>query len=80
MDEYSLLNKIGRVEGTQGTETSKYLQEEKENSIPPVAASEKGRAQTIDLRVDGVVGSSTKSSGSLVEVVWNGPSQKVRTL
>ena len=35
---------IGRMEGTQGTETSKYLEEQKENSIPPVAASEKGRA------------------------------------
>ena len=31
---------------TQGTETSKYLQEEKETSIPSVAASEGGRAQT----------------------------------
>ena len=31
---------------TRGTETSKYPEEEKENSIPPVAASEEGRAQT----------------------------------
>ena len=31
---------------TQGTETSKYLQEEKVNTIPPVVASERGRAQT----------------------------------
>ena len=30
--------------GTQGTETSKYLQEKKENSTPQVAASERGRA------------------------------------
>ena len=37
---------IGHVEGTQGTETSKYLEENKEKSIPPVAASEKGIAQT----------------------------------
>ena len=37
---------IGYVEGTQGTETSKYLEENKEKSIPPVAASEKGIAQT----------------------------------
>jgi CHASE3 domain sensor protein len=28
---------------TQGTETSQYLKEEKETSIPPVAASEQGR-------------------------------------
>ena len=31
---------------TQGTETSKYLQEEKTKVIPQVAASERGRAQT----------------------------------
>ena len=31
---------------TQGTETSKYLEEKKEKSIPVVAASEVGRAQT----------------------------------
>ena len=31
---------------TQGTETSKYLQEEKSNEIPQVVASERGRAQT----------------------------------
>ena len=37
---------IGRVERTQGTETSKYLQEKKETSIPSVAASESGIAQT----------------------------------
>ena len=35
---------IGQAEGTRGTETSKYPQEKKENSIPPVAASEEGRA------------------------------------
>jgi hypothetical protein len=35
---------IGAWKRTWGTETSQYLQEEKENSIPPVAVSEKGRA------------------------------------
>ena len=40
---------------TQGTETSKYLEEEKETSIPKVAASEMGRAQTKRLRFLGVV-------------------------
>ena len=34
---------------TQGTETSKYLEEEKEKSIFLVAASERERAQTKDL-------------------------------
>ena len=33
---------IGQVERTQGTETSQYLQEKKETSIPSVAASESG--------------------------------------
>ena len=37
---------IGYVEGTQGTETSKYLEEKKENSIPLVVANEPGTAQT----------------------------------
>ena len=31
---------------TRGTETSKYPEEEKETSIPKVAASEMGRVQT----------------------------------
>ena len=37
---------IGTEEETRGTETSKYPEEEKEKSIPKVAASEMGRAQT----------------------------------
>ena len=32
--------------GTRGTETSKYPEEKKETSIPQVAASERGGAQT----------------------------------
>ena len=40
---------IVRVKETRGTETSKYPEEEKETSIPKVAASEMGRAQTEDL-------------------------------
>jgi hypothetical protein len=32
---------------TQGTETSKYLQEKKTIVIPPVVASERGIAQTM---------------------------------
>jgi hypothetical protein len=42
-----MLNKIGIAEQTWGTETSKYPEEEKEKSIPPVAASEQGKAQTV---------------------------------
>ena len=35
---------IGVLERTQGTETSKYLKEEKTTVIPQVAASERGTA------------------------------------
>jgi hypothetical protein len=35
-----------RMQPTQGTETSKYLEEKKETSILLVAASERGTAQT----------------------------------
>ena len=41
---------------TQGTETSHYLEEEKETSIPSVAASESGEAQTDRASSVGVVG------------------------
>jgi hypothetical protein len=37
---------IGVWKRTWGTETSQYLQEKKENSIPLVAVSEAGLAQT----------------------------------
>ena len=42
------------TEGTRGTETSKYPEEEKSNEMPTVAASEEGRAQTEKLRLFGV--------------------------
>jgi hypothetical protein len=42
-----LLNKIGGYESTQGSEPSQYLEEEKSNEIPIVAASEIGTAQTV---------------------------------
>ena len=38
------------MELTQGTETSKYLQEEKTTVIPQVAASERGTAQTAGVK------------------------------
>jgi hypothetical protein len=43
-------------EPTQGTETSKYLEEKKIIMIPRVVASEKGRAQTIVACCCGVIG------------------------
>ena len=51
----SLLNEyIVQAEGTRGSETSKYPEEKKENSIPLVVASEEGRGQTGCLRTTGV--------------------------
>jgi len=38
---------IGGQEGTEGTETSQYLEEKKTTVIPEVAASEPGRVQTV---------------------------------
>ena len=69
---------------TQGTETSKYLQEEKSIEIPQVAASERGLAQTGLLRRFGVVGPVwgivPHAVWPGVEATWNGPSQKVKAL
>ena len=38
---------IGVWKRTQGTETSKYLEEKKSTEIPLVAASERGTASTL---------------------------------
>ena len=58
---------------TQGTETSKYLQEQKENSIPWVAASETGRAQTNELARWGCRTLYTElQKNELDESTWNG--------
>jgi hypothetical protein len=46
MSGYPLTEYIGLGKRTRGSETSQYPQEEKENSILKVAASEMGRAQT----------------------------------
>ena len=45
-DQLPMRKYIAHQEGTRGTETSKYPEEEKEKSISRVAASEKERAQT----------------------------------
>ena len=59
---------------TQGTETSKYLQEQKENSIPWVAASETGRAQTKRLASWGCRTLYTElQKNDLGEATWKGP-------
>jgi hypothetical protein len=59
---------------TQGTETSKYLEEEKENSIPWVAASETGRAQTKRLASWGCRTLYMElQKNELDEATWKGP-------
>ena len=66
---------------TQGTETSKYLKEEKEISIPLVAASEMGRAQTKRLASWGCRTLNTElQRNELDEAVWKDPPKKVTVL
>ena len=65
MPGHRRLNKIGRQEGTRGSETSKYPEEKKENSIPLVVASEEGRGQTCCLRTMGVEGRRYVKIGDL---------------
>ena len=52
----SMNESIVHEKGTRGSETSKYPEEKKENSIPLVVASEEGRGQTVSLRTHGVEG------------------------
>ena len=56
MPGHRRMNKIVRQEGTRGSETSKYPEEKKENSITLVVASEEVRGQTMGLRTHGVAG------------------------
>ena len=65
MSSHSQLNQIGWVEGTRGSETSKYPEEKKENSISLVVASEEGRGQTCCLRTMGVEGQRDAKIGDL---------------
>ena len=65
--------------GTRGTEISQYLEEKKTIVIPLVATSEKGKAQTMNRLVHGVVGlqyGTTDGSGR----TWNCPPEKVKVL
>ena len=54
MPGHRRMNQIVRQEGTRGSETSKYPEEKKENSISLVVASEEERGQTEGLRTLGV--------------------------
>ena len=57
---------------TQGTETSKYLEERKSTETPSVAASERGRAQTGRVTVRG------RGPGAMGKRVEPKPSGKSR--
>ena len=78
MRKYPILNQIGIEKETRGTETSKYPEEEKETSIPQVAASERGRAQTAPFRRG--VADHQKCMRSIDEALWNEPPKEVRAL
>ena len=82
-----------RTAGTQGTETSKYLQESKEKSTPSVAASERGSAQTSAVsrlrpllhRCCGTYWVNRKKTQGVTKCVfrrmaWEGQPQKVKVL
>ena len=56
MPGHRKMNQIVLQEGTRGSETSKYPEEKKENSITLVVASEEVRGQTVSLRTHGVAG------------------------
>jgi hypothetical protein len=58
---------IDRGRRTGGIETSQYPQEQKSKEIPLVAASERGIAQTVALRCNGVVGPAIWDGEVLVE-------------
>jgi hypothetical protein len=67
------------MERTEGTETSKYLQEEKSTEIPLVAASERRLAQTSMLKIVhvGVVGLSSRGRVAK-ENVWEVTPKRVK--
>ena len=77
MRGHPTLNKIGVEKATRGTETSKYPEEEKETSIPQVAASEQGRAQTEAGDRSGVAG-RPQAGACIAEEAWKGLAERAR--
>ena len=67
---------IAHAEGTRGTETSKYPEEEKEKSIPIVAASEVGIAQTLEHAPRGC--GPAKQRLLLIEHCWKAGPESVK--
>ena len=68
---------IVHEEGTRGTETSQYPEEKKVKTIPQVAASERGGAQTGFLRRAGVAGRQ-EAERKRGEEVWKGLPKRVK--
>jgi len=66
----------GVPEPTGGTETSHYPQEEKETSMPSVAASERGGAQTVGATSRGSRTTSRTATGS--GTAWNRRRHRVK--
>ena len=75
MRRYPVVKKIATEKATRGTETSKYPEEEKEKSIPQVAASETGRAQTMG---DHGVAGHSEIEACIAEQAWKGRAERVR--
>ena len=70
---------IANTRQTRRTETSKYPEEEKEKSIPWVAASETGKAQTRKLASWGCRTLYTElQKDELGEATWKGPPERVK--
>ena len=83
---------IAPMKRTGGSEPSQYPQEEKAIAIPSVAASERGRAQTVQVSspqalpargCGALLGSGCGRSGklqitSLAEGLWNEPPKRVK--
>ena len=70
---------IAHSRHTRRTETSKYPEEEKETSIPLVAASETGRAQTRKLASWGCRTLYTElQKDGLGEATWKGLPERVK--
>ena len=63
---------------TRGTEPSQYPEEKKLTKIPPVAASEQGRAQTVDVTASaGLQGAGYGIEEKVIERHWDGRPKRV---
>ena len=63
-------------EGTWGTETSKYPEEEKSNEMPTVAASEEGRAKPRSSGFSGLRTGRIEVRPS--RITWKGKRERVK--